>query len=80
MYLDMNIHYLELSKHLAQMEIPALAKIQPTNDICEGILGLNDWIQKHTPNFNHRIVSGMVETEQRLMRMRPGGGWVHRFG
>ena len=39
----------------------ALANTQPTNDLCEGILGLNDWIQKHIPNFNQRTVSGMVE-------------------
>ena len=39
----------------------ALAKIQPTNDLCEGILGLNDWLQKRTPNFSQRTVSGMVE-------------------
>ena len=39
----------------------ALAKIQPTNDLCEGILGLNDWLQKRTANFSQRTVSGMVE-------------------
>ena len=39
----------------------ALAKIQPTNDLCEGILGLNDWLQKRTPNFSQLTVSGMVE-------------------
>ena len=44
----------------------ALAKIQPTNDLCEGILGLNDWIQKRTPNFNQRTVSGMVEVLKKL--------------
>lgn len=39
----------------------ALQSIQPTNDLCEGILGLNDWLQKQTPNFSQSTVSGMVE-------------------
>ena len=39
----------------------ALGNIEPTNDLCEGILGLNDWIQKRTPNFSQRTVSAMVE-------------------
>ena len=39
----------------------ALAKIQPTNDLCEGIFGLNDWLQNRTPNFSQLTVSGMVE-------------------
>lgn len=39
----------------------ALDRIPPTNDLCEGILGLNDWIQKRTPNMGQRTVSGMLE-------------------
>lgn len=38
-----------------------LAEVEPTNDLCESILGLNDWLQKVTPNFTQRTVSGMVE-------------------
>ena len=32
----------------------ALAPVEPTNDLCEGILGLNDWRQKVTPNCSQR--------------------------
>ncbi len=39
----------------------ALENIQPTSDLCEGILGLNDWLRKRTPNFSQWTVSGMVE-------------------
>ena len=39
----------------------ALADVGPTNDLCEGILGLNDWLQKVTPNLTQRTVSTMVE-------------------
>ncbi len=39
----------------------ALADVDPTNDLCESILGLNDWLQKVTPNFTQRTVTGMVE-------------------
>jgi len=39
----------------------ALADVTPTNDLCEGILGLNDWLQKVTPNLSQRTVSTMVE-------------------
>ena len=39
----------------------ALAHVEPTNDLCEGILGLNDWLQKVTPNLSQRTVSTMVE-------------------
>ncbi len=39
----------------------ALADIDPTNDLCESIIGLNDWLQKGTPNFSQRTVSTMVE-------------------
>ena len=38
-----------------------LEKIEPTNDICESILGLNDWLQKKTPNMTQRTVTTMVE-------------------
>ena len=39
----------------------ALAHVQPTNDLCEGIPGLNDWLQKVTPSLAQRTVSTMVE-------------------
>jgi len=31
-----------------------LANLEPTNDMCESILGLNDWLQKGTPNLSQR--------------------------
>lgn len=45
----------------------ALANVDPTNDLCESILGLNDWLQKVTPNFNQRTVTGMVELMKNSM-------------
>ena len=39
----------------------ALAHVQTSNDLCEGIHGLNDWLQKVTPNLAQRTVSTMVE-------------------
>ena len=38
-----------------------MADVGPTNDLCEGILGLNDWLQKVTPNLSQRTVTTMVE-------------------
>ena len=40
----------------------ALKDLDPTNDACETILGLNDWLQKGTPNMSQRTVSAMVKT------------------
>ena len=40
----------------------ALKDLDPTNDACESILGLNDWLQKGTPNMSQRTVSAMVQT------------------
>ena len=28
-----------------------LQKLAPNNDVCESVLGLNDWITTHTPNL-----------------------------
>ena len=33
-----------------------LETIDPTNDLCESILGLNDWLQKRNPNYSQRTV------------------------
>ena len=38
-----------------------LKDIDPTNDLCESVLGLNDWLQKRNPNYAQRTVSTMVE-------------------
>ena len=40
----------------------ALKDLDPTNDACESILGLNDWLQKGTPNMSQRTISAMVQT------------------
>ena len=39
----------------------ALQSLPPTNDVAESILGLNDWLFKHNPNFKQRTVSTLVE-------------------
>ena len=41
-----------------------LEGLEPTNDACESILGLNDWLQKTTPNMTQRTVSAMVPTKK----------------
>ena len=51
----------------------ALEKVRPTNDLCERILGLNDWIQKRTPNISQQKVSGMVEVLKKTQPC-PGSG------
>ena len=38
-----------------------LFNLEPTNDMCESILGLNDWLQKSTQNLSQRTVTTMVE-------------------
>ena len=42
----------------------ALKDLDPTNNACESILGLNDWLQKTTPNMTQRTVSAMVQTKK----------------
>ena len=42
----------------------ALKDLEPTNDACESILGLNDWLQKTTPNMTQRTVLAMVQTKK----------------
>ena len=41
-----------------------LMDLEPTNDACESILGLNDWLQKITPNMAQRTVLAMVQTKK----------------
>ena len=41
-----------------------LMDLEPTNDACESILGLNDWLQKITPNMAQTTVSAMVQTKK----------------
>ena len=38
-----------------------LANLEPIKDVCESILGLNDWLQKSTQNLSQRTVTTMVE-------------------
>lgn len=38
-----------------------LKDTDPTNDLYESVLGLNDWLQKRNPNYSQRTVSTMVE-------------------
>ena len=42
----------------------ALKNVEATNDACESVLGLNDWLQKTTPNMAQRTVSAMVQTKK----------------
>ena len=41
-----------------------LRKLQPNNDICESILGLNDWISTQTPNLCQTTKSTLVEVKK----------------
>ena len=34
-----------------------LSKMQPIYDVSESVLGLNDWLHKHNPNFMQRTAS-----------------------
>ena len=38
-----------------------LANVEPTKDMYESILGLNDWLQKSTQNLSQRTVTTVVE-------------------
>ena len=49
----------------------ALKDLEPTNDACESILVLNDWLQKTTPNITQRTVSAMVQ-----MKKNKTMGWL----
>ena len=41
-----------------------LQKLAPNNDVCESILGLNDWITMHTPNLCQVTKSTLVEVKK----------------
>ena len=41
-----------------------LSTLTPTNDICESILGLNDWITSHIPNMKQSTVSTLVQLKR----------------
>ena len=41
-----------------------LQKLAPNNDVCESILGLNDWITTHTPNLCQVTKSTLVEVKK----------------
>lgn len=41
-----------------------LSTIKPTNDICESILGLNDWISTSIPNLNQSTRSTLVTVKK----------------
>lgn len=42
-------------------------RMKKDNDLCEGILGLNDWLQKVTPNLSQQTVSTKVEVLRNSM-------------
>ena len=41
-----------------------LQKVAPNNDVCESILGLNDWITMHTPNLFQVTKFTLVEVKK----------------
>ena len=41
-----------------------LEQLQPNNDICESILGLNDWLSSQTPNLCQKTKSTLVEVKK----------------
>ena len=45
----------------SESEKEVLCDIDPTNDVAESVLGLNDWLQKTTANLSQRSVTNMVE-------------------
>ena len=49
-----------------------LSKIAPSNDLCESILGLNDYLSTKIPNLNQRSISNLVEIKKNHSIM-----WLH---
>ena len=47
-----------------QQQEDVLKQLLPNNDICESILGLNDWITNNTPNLNQFTKSTLVEVKK----------------
>lgn len=41
-----------------------LSKLTPSNDLCESILGLNDYLTSKIPNLNQRSISNLVEVKK----------------
>ena len=41
-----------------------LSELRPNNDICESILGLNDWISGHIPNLKQSTCSTLVKVKR----------------
>lgn len=41
-----------------------LTELKPSNDLCESILGLNDYLTTKIPNLNQRSISNLVEMKK----------------
>ena len=47
-----------------------LKEIQPSNDICESILGLNDWLQTIMPSVSQLTKRNLIEVEVKEQNMQ----------
>ena len=44
--------------------VNVLQQVQPSNDICESILGLNDWLQNSLPGVSQLTKRNLIETKK----------------
>lgn len=48
-----------------------LRELKPSNDLCESILGLNDYLTKAIPNLNQIARSNLVQVKNKTVK------WLH---